>query len=68
MAAGGQNGPQCPKGGMYLIHSGTVRETAKASVRQGVESSARVEGMAVSYDKNVLDALITQVYQMQGIY
>ena len=60
--------PSAPKVGMYLIHSGTVRETAKASVRQGMESTARVVGMAVSYDKNVLDALITQVYQMPGIY
>lgn len=60
--------PQASKVGMYLIHNGTVRRTAKAKVRGGDESAADVTGLVLSYEKETLDALIAAAYQMPGIY
>ena len=31
--------PAAPNGGMYLVHNGVVRETAKAKVRHGEENT-----------------------------
>ncbi|MBR6479247.1 MAG: molybdenum cofactor biosynthesis protein MoaE [Clostridia bacterium] len=59
--------PSAAKCGMYLTHSGVVRETAKAQVRQGVES-APVTGMFFSYDKEKVDAAIEEAYTLPGIY
>lgn len=60
--------PEASKVGMYLIHNGTVRRTAKAKVRGGDESAADVTGLVLSYEKETLDALIAAAYQMPGIY
>lgn len=60
--------PSAPKVGMYLIHNGTVRETAKAKVREGDESASDVTGMEFSYDKEMLEKLIAETYKMPGIY
>ena len=59
--------PSAAKCGMYLTHNGVVRETAKAQVRQGVES-APVTGMFFSYDKEKVDAAIEEAYTLPGIY
>ena len=59
--------PSAAKCGMYLTHNGVVRETAKAQVRQGVES-APVTGMFFSYDKEKVDAAIQEAYTLPGIY
>ena len=59
--------PSAAKCGMYLTHNGVVRETAKAQVRQGVES-APVMGMFFSYDKEKVDAAIEEAYTLPGIY
>ena len=44
--------------GMFLVHNGTVRQTAKAKVRQGVEGTAEVCGMRFSYDAGKVDAAV----------
>jgi len=57
-----------PKIGMYLTHNGTVRQTAKALVRHGAEDTQAVTGMEFSYDAAMVDAVIADTYQMEGIY
>ncbi len=54
--------------GMYLVHNGVVRQSAKAKVRQGAENTKPVTGLVFSYDKEKVDAAITETYQMDGIY
>lgn len=60
--------PTAEKVGMYLVHNGTVRKSAKARVRQGDESAEDVCGMEFSYDKEKVEAAIAETYQMEGIY
>ena len=57
-----------PKIGMYLTHNGTVRQTAKAKVRNGAENTKEVTGMRFSYDQEKVDGIITDTYKMEGIY
>ena len=57
-----------PKIGMYLTHNGVVRESAKAKVRFGAEDTLPVTGMYFSYDREKVDAAITDTYKMEGIY
>lgn len=54
--------------GMYLVHNGTVRESAKAMVRNNEENTKPVIGMMFSYDKEKLEKAIEETYQMPGIY
>lgn len=57
-----------PKIGMYLVHNGIVRQSAKAKVRTGAEDTLPVTGMLFSYDREKVDAIIADTYQMPGIY
>jgi len=57
-----------PKIGMYLVHNGVVRQTAKALVRNGAENTKAVTGMVFSYDAARVDAVIADTYNMEGIY
>ena len=57
-----------PKCGMYLTHNGTVRQTAKAMVREGAADTQPVTGMIFSYDQKKVDAAVSAAYQMEGIY
>ena len=57
-----------PKVGMYLVHNGTVRQTAKAKVRYGAEDTRDVTGMLFSYDKEKVEAAIADTYKMDGIF
>ena len=57
-----------PKIGMYLIHNGTVRQSAKAQVRYGAEDTKPVTGMLFSYDKEKVNAVIREAYKLEGIY
>ena len=57
-----------PKIGMYLIHNGTVRQSAKAKVRSGAEGTKGVRGMLFSYDEEKMNAVIQETYKMEGIY
>ena len=60
-----ETAPLC---GMYLTHNGTVRQTAKAKVRQGEENTKEVTGMLFSYDEKKVDGVIADTYRMEGIY
>ena len=60
-----ESAPLC---GMYLTHNGTVRQTAKAKVRYGVEDTKDVTGMIFSYDEEKVNAVIADTYKMEGIY
>lgn len=54
--------------GMYLVHNGTVRQTAKAKVRHNQENTEKVTGMYFSYDSEKVKAAVESVYDMEGIY
>ena len=56
-----------PRIGMYLSHNGIVRESNKASVRNG-EAERKVKGMLFSYDEEKLDSVIADAKAMDGIY
>ena len=60
-----ESAPQC---GMYLVHNGTVRQTAKAKVRYGEENTKEVTGMRFSYDEAKVNSVIADTYKMEGIY
>ena len=57
-----------PKIGMYLTHNGTVRQSARAKVRLGAQDTKPVTGMYFSYDREKVDAVIAETYNLEGIY
>ena len=57
-----------PKIGMYLVHNGTVRQSAKAKVRYGEKNTKDVTGMVFSYAPEKVDAVIADAYKLEGIY
>lgn len=57
-----------PKIGMYLVHNGTVRQSAKAKVRYGAENTQDVTGMHFSYDPEKVEAVIADARKLEGIY
>ena len=59
--------PSAPKIGMYLVHNGTVRRSAKISVRQGQEAP-EVVGMVFSYDSAQVDRVVADAYALEGIH
>ena len=60
--------PSAVNCGMYLTHNGTVRQTAKAKVREGAEDTKPVTGMRFGYDEEKVDRAIRAAYQLPGIY
>ncbi len=60
--------PSASECGMYLIHNGTVRQTARAKVRQGAENSAAVTGMNFRFDAGKIDQAVRKAREMPGIY
>lgn len=52
--------------GMFLIHNGVVRKTAKAQVRNG-KMSPEVRGMRFSYDEENVNAAKEAALKMDGI-
>ena len=56
-----------PRIGMYLSHNGIVRESNKASVRNG-EAERKVKGMLFSYDEEKLNSVIADARALDGIY
>jgi len=54
--------------GMYLTHNGTVRQSAKALVREGAENTRPVSGMIFSYDEANVNAVIADAYRLEGIH
>lgn len=53
--------------GMFLLHNGVVRRSAKAKVRQGDESAPDVTGMRFSYDREKVAAAVAETEAMPGI-
>lgn len=60
--------PAAVECGMYLIHNGTVRQTARARVRQGAENSEAVTGMVFRYDAEKVEQAILKAKEMPGIF
>ena len=60
--------PSAAECGMYLIHNGTVRQTARARVRQGDENTDAVTGMNFRYDAEKVDLAIQNTRKMAGIF
>lgn len=60
--------PIASQEGMYLVHNGVVRETPRAKVREGIDDGSVVKGMEFSYDKEKVDKVIEETYQMDGIF
>lgn len=60
--------PSAERIGMYLTHNGTVRQTAKATVREGNNDLPKVAGMYFSYDEEKVQKVIEDTYKMEGIY
>ncbi|MGD9475612.1 MAG: molybdenum cofactor biosynthesis protein MoaE [Eubacteriaceae bacterium] len=54
--------------GMYLVHNGTVRQTPKAQVRQGLDDGSKVKGMHFSYDQEKVEAAIRKTFELDGIF
>lgn len=53
--------------GMFLIHNGVVRRSAKARVRLGDDTAPDVTGMYFSYDRDKAAAAIAEAEAMEGI-
>lgn len=53
--------------GMYLIHNGTVRRSAKARVRLGAEDAPPVRGMLFGYDAEKAARAVEDARRMEGI-
>ena len=53
--------------GMFLVHNGVVRRSAKAKVRQGAENTKPVRGMLFGYDGEKASNAIEEARRMDGI-
>ena len=54
--------------GMYLSHTGVVRQTAKATVRAGEKDLPLVTELVFSYDEEKVAQAIEKGRHMEGIY
>ena len=53
--------------GMFLIHNGVVRETARAKVREGAADTAPVRGMRFGYDAEKAARAVEAARALPGI-
>ena len=60
--------PAAGECGMFLVHNGTVRQTAKAKVRQGREDTRAVTGMIFRYDADRVGQAVQAAKRMDGIF
>ena len=60
--------PDAEKVGMYLVHNGVVRATARSRVRQGDEKSRPVTGMSFAVDRRKADQAVADARAMEGVY
>ena len=60
--------PAAANVGMFLVHNGVVRESAKAKVRFNETDTKPVVGMEFSYDKEKLEQVVAEAYKLPGIY
>ena len=54
--------------GMFLVHNGVVRESAKEMVRAGKADAPAVTGMNFSDDAGKVDASVANALAMPGIF
>ncbi len=59
--------PSAAQCGMYLVHNGTVRETARARVRQGKMDTPPVRGMRFAYDSDKVAQVEEETRHLPGI-
>lgn len=59
--------PSAPKVGMYLIHNGVVRETAKAAARQGEAGTKPVSAIQFSFDAAKVSDATEEARRLPGI-
>ena len=55
------------KCGMYLVHNGVVRESARAKVRLGKKNAKDVKGMVFDYDEKKVEKAKKKALKMKGI-
>lgn len=60
--------PEALQEGMYLVHNGTVRQTPKVLVRQGLDDGSLVTGMEFFYDAAKVEAAIAATKKREGIF
>lgn len=60
--------PQALQEGMYLVHNGVVRQTAKARARLGDETAPAVAGMDFSFDNDKFAVAVEEARRMKGIF
>ena len=60
--------PSAPDCGMYLVHNGTVRRSARAKVREGSQDTSPVTGMRFSYEREKVEQAAAEARQMPGIF
>lgn len=63
-----KSSPDAEKCGMFLVHNGTVRISAKAKVRMGDENTRPVEAVEFAYDEEKVNAAIEKAKQLPGIF
>ena len=63
-AKASENADQC---GMFLVHNGIVRSTAKAQVREGQEMP-NVAQVDFSYDAEGVESAIAEALTWDGVY
>lgn len=56
------------KVGMYLVHNGIVRETAREKVRKGAEDTKPVKRLLFSYDPEKVSQAAEETRKREGIY
>ena len=60
--------PAAQECGMYLFHTGVVRATPKAKVRQGADTGRTVRAVDFAYDEIKLAAAVERAKKMPGIF
>ena len=60
--------PSAAECGMYLVHNGTVRQTARARVRQGADNTDAVTGMYFRYDAEKVQQAIRKLRELPGVF
>ena len=63
-----QGDPAADQCGMFLFHTGVVRSTPKAKVRQGKDTDRVVRAVDFSYDEAKLERALDRARQMPGIF
>ncbi len=60
--------PEALNEGMYLVHNGTVRQTPRAEVREGIDDGSKVKGMDFDYDQEKVNQAVEETKKMEGIF